>query len=549
MSSLVLWLLLVARATPASAHSHNVTVPGLGTLYGRESGLWASVSVFHGVPYAKAPIGDLRWRSPEPHGSWLSPRDASRPRSACIGAYGKDEALFNATSEDCLFLSVASPAEVLGGDARLPVMVWIHGGSFDVGASTLPIYNLDAFAARSRSPVVAVALNYRLNAFGFLGSEALRSRSSSGSVGNYGIEDQRLALAWVRSHIGAFGGNGEDVTIFGQSSGGVSVLNHLTQPLSYRLYAKAVIESGTFASSSSMAGAEANFKILAGGLGCQAVSCLLNSSAQDIYRALTSSATSAPVWGPVIDGVSLADAPEILIARGDFNKVPVLLGSTRDEDAYAMVHSFTDLTEAQFDSMFKARFPTLQVLLPELKRIYAPGAYPYPADLGNYSQWWWTWMRIRTDVYEGVGPCSVRRIARALVRLGAPSVFVYHFAHPPQRNLTFRPGDDMPGTGKGNVLVPHSSEIPFVMFALEMLSVEDGETPLALAMNGFWAQFAAKGDPNMPNSEQPHWPRYTEEEDAILRFEASPTGIQEQRGLRKHACNFWDFPMAVVVGV
>jgi para-nitrobenzyl esterase len=155
--------------------------------------------------------------------------------------------------EDCLFLNVYTPArntiasEQDGSgrsDRALPVMLWIHGGSYVSGASNQ--YPGEALVAASNGTVVVITINYRLNVFGFLGSKELKTRSPDGTTGNYGIEDQRLAMSWARQHIAAFGGDPEQITIFGESAGGNSVINHLAQSASFPLYQRAIVESGAY---------------------------------------------------------------------------------------------------------------------------------------------------------------------------------------------------------------------------------------------------------------------------------------------------------------
>jgi carboxylesterase type B len=148
-------------------------------------------------------------------------------------------------SEDCLFLNVAAPASALASKGtKLPVMVWLHGGGYMTDASNT--YPIDFLVEASGHKVVVVSLNYRLGLFGFLASEKLAERSADGSTGNYGLHDQRLALAWVRQHVGAFGGDPGDITLFGESAGGNSILQHLVQPASFPLYDKVNFQEGTF---------------------------------------------------------------------------------------------------------------------------------------------------------------------------------------------------------------------------------------------------------------------------------------------------------------
>ena len=226
-----------------------VTVPGLGALHGVYSNRTTGVAGFLGIPYVKAPVGKLRWREPQPPESWDSVRDASRFGNVCPGV--PVDALrslglpnYVETSEDCIFLNVFAPTATLqNASAGLPVLVWIHGGGGYYTQDSRGMCAADALVERAVEPVIVVTINYRLGMLGFLGSAALARLESDGSTGNYGLDDQRAALQWVKGHISAFGGNGGAVTIAGQSAGGNSVLMHLAQPASKGLYKKAISES------------------------------------------------------------------------------------------------------------------------------------------------------------------------------------------------------------------------------------------------------------------------------------------------------------------
>eukprot|EP00463_Aulacantha_scolymantha_P004346 TRINITY_DN544_c0_g1_i1.p1 TRINITY_DN544_c0_g1~~TRINITY_DN544_c0_g1_i1.p1 ORF type:complete len:439 (-),score=76.21 TRINITY_DN544_c0_g1_i1:415-1668(-) len=387
-------------------------------------------------------------------------------------------------SEDCLFLNVAAPVNGLNSSSqKLPVMFWIHGGGYMTGESN--DYPLDALVAQSKLSVITVTINYRLNVFGFLGSADIQKRTSDGSAGNFGIQDQRLAMSWVRDHIGAFGGDGADITIFGESAGGNSVINHLAQKQSFPLYTKAIVESGAYSKGAqSLANAETKYSAVLRAASCTNLNCLLSRDSKTILKA------SSGGLGPVIDGVSLSAAPTDLIAQGAQNKVPVIIGSNRDEDAFfeILAHLPPRLTEGEFNVMF-AHFGADK--LKKIKQLYDPAVYPFPKNLGNYSRWWWTAMRISTDSVPGLGPCAVRWLSRSLIKSGTPAVFNYLFAHPTQA-----PGDgSIPGVGPGSVVVPHASEIIYVYGDTHDLTPGE-EAQLGVDVSAYWYTFAIKGKPN-----------------------------------------------------
>lgn len=523
MMCAVLLLLGAARAAPPT-----VAVPGLGSIEGVflrgnvSSQRPTNVSGFYGIPYAQPPVGDLRWRPPRHHGPWASPRNASRLGSACPQV-GMDPGKMD---EACLFLNVFTPSSALEAGSRLPVMFWIHGGSFRTGSSNdfigtgiLQVSNLS---------VVLVTVNYRLNVFGFLGGRGLRPRSGDGSTGNFGIQDQRLALEWVRDHIGAFGGDGADITIFGESAGGLSVLNHLTQPASFPLYTKAIIESGTYDGIVDFAEAEFEYAALLTRAGCfpGTLECLLRLSANELVKL----GHVKSRWGPVVDGVSLTENVFSLLRRGVYNnKVPVMLGSNSDEDAYFFVVAHSPpatMNEATLDAFLADTVGRDKVK--EVRELYDASRYSYPAKLGNFSQHWWTALRVSTDRVPGLGPCGARSVARSLAAGGTPSVFVYFFGHPTQGNSV------IPGTGPGSVVVPHASEIQYV-YADERVLQEGGESELALVMSSYWSSFAVAGNPNE------HWSAYARESDSVLVLKTvGEGGIEMRAGLRKEACDYWD---------
>jgi len=531
-------------------------VKELGSLNGRISDYDLRIGNWNRIPYAQPPVKDLRWRAPRPHGAWKeSPRDAIGFGPACFSIL--PQAWANVSeSEDCLFLNVAAPIPVrpVRSSTLLPVMVFIHGGAFALGASN---YNRpDSMVAASNRSVVVVTINYRLNALGFLGGRALQPRSEDRGTGNWGIDDQRLALAWVRDHIASFGGDGQSVTIFGESAGGESVVTHLVQPASFGLYHRAIIESGCDdpfvnlnESSPTVKGAyptaEESFQNLLNQTKCADLSCLLRMPASRLVHAV--GAGKWDVWGPVVDGVTLLDRPQRLLKAGEWNRLAsVLLGSNRDEFALFVVdrpgHKGwpANLTEAGFETRIKD-IPNKR----EVSRLYSPGqggGYPYPAERGSYSAWWWAGVRVFTDggipASNALGACTARRYARWMATSTQPGsgVYVYEFARPTVEAVPdLNSGALLPGTGPNGALVPHASELPFVFGRVEALHTE-AERRMSAAMTAYWVGFATKGDPNRAGL--PEWPEYGPGNDTVLRFGGE--GISVQHHLRSTACDFWD---------
>jgi carboxylesterase type B len=264
----------VTAAAQAAPQRTVVTTPS-GKLRGFVNATRGGLRVFRGVPYAKPPLGELRWRGPEPYGAWSGVRDAVDFGNPCIqpldGGWNTVEDLQHA-SEDCLYLNVVAPPAGGNASSLHPVVVYLHAGEFHYGAasdreSDWPFAN----------DLVLVTPNSRLGPFGFLGSDTLRPRSADNSTGSYGLADQRLALRWVQQNIAAFGGNASNVMLMGESSGGTSVALHLVSAASWGLFHRVVLESPGLTQVKPMADAEVNFAYLTSALlaanspGCKAV--------------------------------------------------------------------------------------------------------------------------------------------------------------------------------------------------------------------------------------------------------------------------------------
>ncbi|XP_046562842.1 cholinesterase 2-like [Haliotis rubra] len=305
----------------------------------RLSVLGKSLDVFYGIPYAKPPVGDLRFKHPQPSESWgPEVRDAQKPTSSCFqpkNAHGSDESykqMPDDYSEDCLHLTVWAPSDNAG---NLAVMVWIHGGGFYIGSTRLPLYEGKYIAAENG--VIVVSMNYRLGPLGFsyLGPDTI--------PGNMGLVDQRLALQWVKDNIANFGGDPKRVTIFGESAGGASVGLHLASPLSRDLFDRAIMQSGTLISlfaDHMPKTAIRTLKRLADHLECPSSStdteiyeCLKTVDAQTMADLQLGLFGEGIAFRPVVDGYFLPDDPKILLSTGSIKQTSVLHGFTKDETA------------------------------------------------------------------------------------------------------------------------------------------------------------------------------------------------------------------------
>ncbi|HEY9626812.1 MAG TPA: carboxylesterase family protein [Coleofasciculaceae cyanobacterium] len=314
---------------------------------GRLEGAIANqVLSFKGIPYAAPPVGELRWRSPQPAAPWQGVRSATAYGHDCIQLplLGDAAASGGTTSEDCLVLNVWRPTAI--ADANLPVLVWIHGGGFLNGSSAAPIYDGTAFAEKG---IVAVSFNYRLGRLGFFAHPALTAASAADEpLGNYGLLDQVAALQWVQRNIAAFGGDPNQVTIMGESAGGISVMHHLTSPQSQGLFQQAAVLSGggrTFLvglrnlsqGAPELPSAEASGVEFARSVGittdgAEALVALRSLPAEQVNGDLNMVAllSKPPTYagGPVFDGSVITATPGELLQRGQAAQVPLLIGTT-----------------------------------------------------------------------------------------------------------------------------------------------------------------------------------------------------------------------------
>ena len=467
---------------------------------------------FTRVPYAAAPTGALRWRPPRPAPKWSETYDASRPMPACpqdlssqrsyiravgaaIGApasrYGEGVTL----SEDCLYLSIWTPASASGPH---PVMVWLHGGSNVHGWAGDPFFDGSALARRG---VVVVAVNYRLGVLGFFTHPALAAESERRVSGNYGLHDQLAALAWVRRNIGAFGGDSARVTLFGQSAGATDVACLLTSPLANSLVHRAILQSGDCLSPwldvrrpqgeiSSADSAGIRLGAAFGATSDAAGLARLRRLPADSLRAAADSLGVA--FDPVVDGWVLPDQPATRAERGALPRIPVIVGSNADEAS----------------SLVPPRFPpNVGVLRRILAREYGPAADSalalYPADDASARQ---SMIALRTDAWLGE---PARATAALFAAAGAP-VYLYRLARG-------APVEDRSAAFGAF----HGAELPFVFGANpERWPYVDAERELGRLVRDYWVAFAASGDPNGPG--RPAWPRHSAAEPSLLELDRAP---------------------------
>ncbi len=480
---------------------------------------------FLGIPYAAAPVGELRWMPPQPHAAWSSPLDTSAYGNHCpqiTSPFG-----LASTTEDCLFLNVYTPhrKSVAARDLRRnrPVMVWIHGGAFQVGESD----EYDPTRLVEVGDVVVVTINYRLGALGFLAHPALSAESPDGVSGNYGILDQQFALQWVQRNIRAFGGNPRRVTIFGESAGGISVHAQLASPLAAGLFQRAIVESGGVFLQPTLAAAETSGGTLADAVGCsdQSAACL---RAVSVDQLLANQGTELTSSSPVIDGHVLPQPMLTAFKNGDFNRVPVIEGSNHDEMRLfvALLIELVDgpLSDEDYPDAVASFLGVPPSLVPALISHY---------PLANYDSAGLALSALATDASFA---CSGFAATRALS--GKVRTYGYEFDDENAPELFLPPVSYPYGAA-------HASEIQYLFDVPNVVAappLDAGQQQLSDAMVRYWTRFARTGKPTPPHV--PRWPRYDGHETRTqqLLSLAAPSPVVES-GLNfslDHQCAFWD---------
>jgi para-nitrobenzyl esterase len=478
----------------------------------------ASTRAFLGVPFAAPPVGPLRWRAPQPAAHWATTLQAAHLSSPCpqiIPVVNSYEG-----SEDCLYANVYAPGQVPA--APRPVLVWIYGGGFTVGSSgDDSVANMAA-----RQGDVAVSFNYRLGPLGFLALSSLAAEDPHHGTGDLGLLDQQAALRWVRANIAAYGGDPRQVTVYGESAGGISICAQLVSPASAGLFQRAVTESGPCTlPTQPLDSAEHQGAALATGLGCPSgpgeLACLRSTPAQRVVQAMPPDPSflfgRGAQWGPVADGVTVPEHAAHLLATGQFHRVPVIVGVNRDEGRlFVALHQLqigSPLTAAQWAGAVDAYFgPTVGA---QVQQEYPLSAYPDPgAALGQ-------------AVGDAVLACPAVASAALLTRW--VPVYEYEYDHTPNPFILATPGIDLGAF--------HAAELPYVFGTTTQSSGNFAFTPaeqhLSDTVAGAWARFAATGSPSGGGLA---WPRLTSPSGAYLVLD-TPTSVA--RAMKAAPCGFW----------
>lgn len=495
----------------------------VNTTFGHiQGGTEEGILSFKGIPYAKPPVGNLRWNAPQPPSPWTVTRMATTFAPKCpqknFDSTNPDTSVTEGV-EDCLYLNVWTPA--LTGSR--PVMFFIHGGGNQQGSATESLNGALLYTGKyiaSRKDVVVVTINYRLGPLGFLAHPALALSNGSKTSGNYGTMDQILALEWVKSNIAAFGGDPNNVMVFGESAGAVNTSVLLAVPSAKGLFHRAGIQSGSPVASP-YALAESNGKSFATTMGCatgtldQQLACLNALPIEKILSVLDNPLAGGKVslgWGPVVDGNVLPKDPALTIVTGQHNRMPVLLGSNADEMA-----AFSPLvvTPAQVRTLFASYVPDA---------YEAEGLSLYPPGTTN-TQARQSYIQTLTDA-QFTAPA--RRMARGLDLAQTEPVWRYFFSHAQ--------------AGLGSIFgSTHGLELPYLFQTVEDTnygkgaSYNNNDKVVAKALLDYWANFARTGNPN--GTETTVWPNYDWQKDSYIDIK-SP--IASGEGLRTQKSDYWD---------
>jgi para-nitrobenzyl esterase len=475
------------------------------------------MDAYRGIPYAAPPVGALRWQPPQAPTPWSGTLDASR-----FGPHCPQTASYSgiaSTNEDCLYLNVFVPQHT-PPDAKLPVMVWFHGGGFSVGESN--DYNPDKWVAHGR---VVVTLNYRLGYLGFLATTGLAAESHAQV--NYGIMDQRAALQWVRTNISAFGGDPGNTTILGQSAGGASVVTHIVSPGSSGLFQNALIQSGSyvFLTVQSLSTALTTGNAFAASEHCAATdtACLRALTVKQILKAPTPVGVTAIAGGLTVDGEILPQAPLDALMNQQYAHVPIVQGTNHDEFRLFTAELFDlnggPLTADEYPFFVQATLDEVG-LGADAKKVLAK----YP--LTDYASPDLAVSAMATDAAFA----TTAMVSDGLFAVGTP-IYAYEFADE-------RCPDDFVPPVSFPYGAAHEFELPFLgdSFNRTLLPLKPGEQKLSAAMIDYWTQFSGTGSPN--NYETPLWTPFASSTGNVNEF-APAVPFMSTRFQTVHKTAFW----------
>lgn len=483
---------ILFTGTSISGQLSLVQVEG-GAVEGTAEG---EITVFRGIPFAAPPVGELRWKAPQPVIPWEGVLKADRFAPQCpqvrFNFPGAPEPV---SSEDCLYLNIWTPA--ITAREQLPVMVWIHGGGFALGSTNAAIYHGDRLAEKG---VVVVSIAYRLGPLGFMCHPELSAESERGISGNYGLLDQIEGLKWVQKNIAAFGGDPANVTIFGESAGGISVSMLCTSPLAKGLFQRAISESGGNFGPVEMGARRDGFQHLkaAEKTGLEFSERMGTGSIEELRKLDPSAWMEDPLaemggFWPVADGYVLIGDQYELYAEGKYNDVDVIIGTNSDEGGMFVQPTAPEVYQERIRQRFGPFAEQILELYPGDTEEETHGS---SADIFRETVFaWpsWAWARLQSGT-------------------GSSSVFVYYFDQQQQTALfsSSRP------RGAG-----HGAEIAYVFKKLDPGQAKPEDLKLSEHMATYWTNFAKTGDPN--GEGLPRWPAFKEQDQHVMYLNSHPS--------------------------
>jgi para-nitrobenzyl esterase len=532
---LAISMLLVQPASPQHVDTKGPLVHlANGTLEGTMSG---EIAVFKGIPFAQPPVGPLRWRPPQPNAPWSGIRDATKPSRPCMQSLqGVDSfieplaAAYGVTyspqqldpSEDCLYLNVWTPQ--LQPGVHLPVMVWLHGGSNRVGSGTEPGYDGASLASRG---VIVVTTNYRLGVMGFFAHPELTAESPQHSSGNYGLLDQIEALRWVKQNIAQFGGDPENVTLFGESAGSVDATTLMASPLAASLFRRVIAESGPafgLGPSQNLA----RMELLGGAVGKEAggqpgsqLAVLRKLPAAQIAQ-IQSNLIASRFKGydpnaSIADGWVLPQSPASAFALGKIQQVDLLAGLNARE--------FSAFRIGAAAAAKKSPQPANKPSVTEQLKQFADVARPLYGD--------WTNIAVATYAVQILfhGAPAVDQASNDIVAacpIGAEAALTTNTG---RRVFVYRFDRSIPGKGEPELGAFHSLELPYVFGTFQVrtfswLPFTPTDQKLSQIVQTYWTNFAKTGDPNGPGL--PHWDSWSTDQESYISFSNSGDAVPQK---------------------
>lgn len=449
------------------------------------------LTIYKGIPFAAPPVGELRWKAPQPAEKWEGIKQTTEFAPSPIQGGNPP----GGKSEDCLYLNVWTPAK--SAKEKLPVLVWIYGGGFGGGSAAYPVHD---GANLAKKGVVLVSISYRVGPLGFLAHPELTAENPNNVSGNYGLLDQIAALKWIQNNIAAFGGNPDQVTIFGESAGGIAVSMLCASPLARGLIHGAVSQSGgSFGPTRPTTYPGENMKTLKQAE-ADGEAFVQNAGVSSINELRKLTPDQLPKTGmdmgngwPVVDGYVIPDVQHKMYEEGNYNDVPVLIGYNSDEGA-----SFSRGTNpeehiasveeryGQFADKLLAAYPVEESKVPKTARdLMRDAAFGWQT---------WIWARLQSQT-------------------GKSKVFYYYFDQHPDYP------EDSPGYGFGS---PHGQDVAFVFMNMDTTGgqVTPADIELSEIMGTYWTNFAKYGDPN--GEGVPEWPAFSDANPKVMYLKDNP---------------------------